>query len=122
GDTIIYDSTTVRVDGVVLKESYVSQPANPPPPHPWIVPANSYFVMGDNRPASDDSRDWGYVPRGDIVGKAVMVYWPLGNWELINTYPTVYAQIKVSQRKAQAYARCETRIPSPSTTAAQRQR
>ena len=97
GDTIIYDSTTVRVDGVVLKESYVSQPANPPPPHPWIVPANSYFVMGDNRPASDDSRDWGYVPRSDIVGKAVMVYWPIGNWELINTYPTVYAQIKVSQ-------------------------
>jgi len=81
----------------VLKEPYVSQPANPPPPHPWIVPANSYFVMGDNRPASDDSRDWGYVPRSDIVGKAVMVYWPIGNWELINTYPTVYAQIKVSQ-------------------------
>jgi len=97
GDTIIYDSTMVRVNGVVLKEPYDSQPANPPPPHPWIVPANSYFVMGDNRPASDDSRDWGYVPRSDIVGKAVMVYWPLGNWELINTYPTVYAQIKVSQ-------------------------
>jgi signal peptidase I len=97
GDTIIYDSTTVRVDGVVLKEPYVSQPANPPPPHPWTVPANSYFVMGDNRPYSDDSRDWGYVPRSDIVGKAVLVYWPLSNWELINTYPAIYAQIKVSQ-------------------------
>ena len=96
GDTVIYDSTTVRVNGVVLKEPYVSQSANPPPPHPWKIPANSYFVMGDNRPASDDSRDWGFVPRDDIVGKAVMVYWPLGNWELINTYPTVYAQIKVS--------------------------
>jgi signal peptidase I len=53
--------------------------------------------MGDNRPYSDDSRDWGYVPRNDIVGKAVMIYWPVGNWELINTYPTVYAQVKVSQ-------------------------
>ena len=96
GDTITVDSTSVRVDGVLLNEPYISERANPQGQR-WTVPLNSYFVMGDNRPASDDSRDWGYVPRDDIVGKAVMVYWPLGNWELINTYPTVYAQIKVSQ-------------------------
>src|SRR5947209_10563334 len=96
GDTITVDSTSVRVDGVLLNEPYISERANPQGQR-WTVPLNSYFVMGDNRPASDDSRDWGYVPRDDIVGKAVIVYWPLGNWELINTYPTVYAQIKVSQ-------------------------
>jgi signal peptidase I len=95
GDTITVDSTSVRVDGVLLNEPYISERANPQGQR-WTVPLNSYFVMGDNRPASDDSRDWGYVPRDDIVGKAVIVYWPLGNWELINTYPTVYAQIKVS--------------------------
>lgn len=94
GDTITYDSTTVRVDGVSLNEPYISQPANPPPPHPWVVPPNDYFVMGDNRPVSDDSRSWGYVPANYIVGKAVMVYWPFNAWELINTYPNVYAQIK----------------------------
>jgi len=96
GDTITVDSTSVRVDGVLLNEPYISERANPQGQR-WAVPLNSYFVMGDNRPASDDSRDWGYVPRDDIVGKAVIVYGPLGNWELINTYPTVYAQIKVSQ-------------------------
>jgi signal peptidase I len=96
GDTITVDSTSVRVDGVLLNEPYISERANPQGQR-WTVPVNSYFVMGDNRPASDDSRDWGYVPRDDIVGKAVIVYWPLGSWELINTYPTVYAQIKVGQ-------------------------
>ena len=95
GDTITIDSTSVKVDGILLNEPYISERANPQGQR-WTVPVNSYFVMGDNRPASDDSRDWGYVPRDDIVGKAVIVYWPLGNWELINTYPTVYAQIKVS--------------------------
>jgi signal peptidase I len=96
GDTITVDSTSVKVDGVLLNEPYISERANPQGQR-WTVPSNDYFVMGDNRPASDDSRDWGYVPRDDIVGKAVIVYWPLGSWELINTYPTVYAQIKVSQ-------------------------
>lgn len=95
GDTITYDSTTVRVDGTLLKEPYISQAANPDG-KTWIVPQNDYFVMGDNRPASDDSRDWGFVPKDDVVGKAVMVYWPFSNWQLVNTYPTVYAQIKVS--------------------------
>lgn len=97
GDTIAYDSTTVRVDGVVLNESYISQPSNPAG-KVWKVPANDYFVMGDNRPQSDDSRDWGFVPKDYIIGKAVMVYWPLTSWELINTYPTVYAQIKTGYR------------------------
>ena len=96
GDTITIDSTSVKVDGILLNEPYISERANPQGQR-WTVPVNSYFVMGDNRPASDDSRDWGYVPRDDIVGKAVIVYWPPGSWELINTYPTVYAQIKVSQ-------------------------
>jgi signal peptidase I len=94
GDTISYTSTTVQVNGVVLNEPYISEKANPLGKNPFVVPPNEYFVMGDNRPASDDSRDWGYVPKDYIVGKAVMIYWPLNKWQLISTYPTVFDQIK----------------------------
>jgi signal peptidase I len=40
-----------------------------------VVPANSYFVMGDNRSISLDSRFWGFVPRANIIGRPLLVYW-----------------------------------------------
>ena len=40
-----------------------------------IVPPNCYFAMGDNRDSSLDSRYWGFVPRVNIIGKPLMVYW-----------------------------------------------
>jgi signal peptidase I len=42
---------------------------------PWIVPEDSFFVMGDARDDSDDSRGWGFVPRELIIGRAMFVYW-----------------------------------------------
>ena len=95
GDTIVITEKTVQVDGVVLKEPYVPMPGNPNGQR-LVVPPNDYFVLGDNRPVSDDSRDWGYVPRSYIIGKAVLVYWPVNNWQIINTYSAVYSTIKVS--------------------------
>lgn len=47
-----------------------------PPIKKFTVPANSYFVMGDNRANSCDSRFWGVVPRSDIIGKAFFRIWP----------------------------------------------
>lgn len=41
------------------------------------VPPNEYFAMGDNRQYSSDSREWGFVPAGNIIGKSFFVYWPL---------------------------------------------
>jgi signal peptidase I len=41
-----------------------------------IVPANSFFVMGDNSASSQDSRYWGFVPKNNILGKAILIYWP----------------------------------------------
>jgi signal peptidase I len=93
GDTIRVDSTHIWVNNVELKEPYISQASNPQG-QVWKVPANEYFVLGDNRPQSDDSRVWGFVPKYDIVGKAVMVYWPVSDWQFINTYPQVFAGIK----------------------------
>lgn len=95
GDVIVINSTTVQVDGVVLHEPYIAAPANPAGQN-ITVPPNEYFVMGDNRPASDDSRIWGFVPKDYIIGKAVLVYWPLSNWQFINTYPSVFSAIKTN--------------------------
>jgi signal peptidase I len=52
--------------------------------------------MGDNRQVSDDSRDWGFVPKSYIIGKAVFVYWPLNSWHFINTYSPVYSKIPIN--------------------------
>ena len=45
--------------------------------HDQVVPPKNYFVLGDHRSSSSDSRSWGFVPRENIYGKAVFVYWPL---------------------------------------------
>jgi len=95
GDTIQIDSTTIRVDGVLLNEqAYVKVPTNPLA-DTWKVPANQYFVLNDNREIADgDSRTLSFVPKDYIIGKAIMVYWPLSSFRFVDTHPTVFAQIK----------------------------
>ncbi|HEX7735249.1 MAG TPA: signal peptidase I [Ktedonobacteraceae bacterium] len=93
GDTIVLDGNNVTVDGVQLNEPYITQKFNPGA-QTQTVPPNEYFVMGDNRPQSEDSRYFGFVPKDYIVGKAILVYWPLNQWQMLNTYSSVYSHIK----------------------------
>ncbi|MEA3354921.1 MAG: signal peptidase I [Patescibacteria group bacterium] len=53
------------------------------------VPQNSYLVFGDNRSGSSDSREWGIVPKENIVGKAWIKYWPLNKIGIVDRFPNL---------------------------------
>jgi signal peptidase I len=78
GDRVEVDHGTVVVNGDALAENYVPPEYRDQVSMPMTqVPEGEYFVLGDHRSSSNDSRSWGMVPRRYIYGKAVFVYWPL---------------------------------------------
>jgi signal peptidase I len=48
-----------------------------------VVPKDSFFVMGDNSASSQDSRYWGFVPKKNVLGNAILIYWPLNRIRII---------------------------------------
>ena len=78
GDTVEIDNGVVIVNGKRLVEDYVPEDYRDRLSYPPVtVRPDSYFVLGDHRSSSNDSRAWGTVDRKYIYGKAVFVYWPL---------------------------------------------
>ena len=82
GETIEISNGVVYVDGRPLEEPY-ALPA-PGDTRPAVqLAADEYFVMGDNRGNSQDSRSFGPIGRDDIVGRAWIVYWPPAEWSVV---------------------------------------
>jgi signal peptidase I len=76
GDTVeIHDGKTF-VNGKAEPAPFCSEPVNYDMP-PTVVPDGRYFVMGDNRNHSNDSHRWGTLEQDRVIGRAVMVFWPL---------------------------------------------
>lgn len=76
GQKIAVKNGVVYLDGKPLQENYIAEPANQPFAEVQIPP-HQYFVMGDNRNDSNDSRYWGFLPQENIIGHAVFRFWPL---------------------------------------------
>lgn len=92
GDHIEIRDGMVIVNGQMLEEDYVA--AAPNYIKSYQVPEDGLFVLGDNRNQSSDSHMWGHVPTSNVVGKALIVYWPLQELKILNQVPNVSAANK----------------------------
>lgn len=94
GDQIKIESGRVYVNNQLLDESGYLGPSVMTQPGYFsreginiTVTDDNYYVLGDNRNNSSDSRDWGLVPKTNIIGKAWLRYWPITKLGIINKYP-----------------------------------
>ncbi|MBL8097617.1 MAG: signal peptidase I [Anaerolineales bacterium] len=90
GDKVQVQNNQVYVNGLPLSEPYISQ--LPAYSGEWVVADGYLFVLGDNRNNSNDSKDWGPLPIENIVGKAVLIYWPPPMWGVIEHTDVFAAQ------------------------------
>ena len=82
GDVVKVENGVVSVNGTPLNEPYIAAP--PEYTDEWVVPEDAVLVLGDNRNYSSDSHKWGFVPVEDLVGKAMVVYWPLDAMKVLS--------------------------------------
>lgn len=92
GDTIQVSPTNVTVNGHLISEPYILEPVNSTVGTVTLGPSE-YWVMGDNRRVSCDSRSWGVLDRKYIIGKVTFVYWPAKDIHGVNTHSDAFTQI-----------------------------
>jgi signal peptidase I len=89
GDVVEAKDGTIYINQIPLTEPYVAQ--KPDYTGSWQVPQDSLFVLGDNRNQSSDSHIWGFVKFTDVIGKAIVIYWPFDAARIISK--PVYAAL-----------------------------
>jgi signal peptidase I len=82
GDTVELKDSKLYINGKVVPESFLPAGLRYENFGPIEVPNGQYFMLGDNRNNSEDSRYWGFLPEDLIVGKAVFIYWPVDRLSL----------------------------------------
>ena len=82
GEHILVEDGKVYVNEIMLSEPYLI--IEPQYEGEWVVPEDTLFVLGDNRNNSSDSHTWEMVPMNNVIGEALVVYWPPSSWGLIN--------------------------------------
>jgi signal peptidase I len=85
GETIEFRDTSVYINGVKLDEPYLNEPCviSSCPNETIQLGADEYFFMGDNRNHSHDSRAFGAIKRGAIMGRAILRWWPPPKWGIL---------------------------------------
>jgi signal peptidase I len=84
GDEVKVENGAVYVNGEFIDEPYIAE--QPYYTGQWTVEPATLFVLGDNRNDSSDSHAWGAVGFENVIGKAVVVYWPVNEWAWINHF------------------------------------
>ncbi|MDP9027732.1 MAG: signal peptidase I [Actinomycetota bacterium] len=115
----------MTVNGVPLDEKYLLLPAGVTKvsrdDFSVTVPPNSLWVMGDNRYNSADSRynrdkpGNGFVPFDDVVGRAILISWPVDRWTILDNYPLTFAGVESGDGSGKNNTNA-TPSPTPSTT------
>jgi signal peptidase I len=82
GETVSIKSGQVYINGKLMSEPFGPNPGSYDAP-PVTLPPGQIYVLGDNRNSSSDSHVWGLVPMTDVVGRAIIRYWPPSKWSVI---------------------------------------